>query len=434
MRIEPATARIKIVSALTEIDRASWDACANPGWAERESAQVGSVWPAPKDVHPPEAQEIRFNPFISWDFLQALEESGSVSARAGWTPRHLVLEGEDGPAAFAPCYLKSHSQGEYVFDWGWADAYERAGGRYYPKLQVSVPFTPVTGRRLLARPGPGAEQHKRLLAAGLIELCRRTGASSTHLTFVPERDWAMLGELGFLQRTDQQFHWKDQGYGDFDGFLDALASRKRKALRKERREALEGGISVEWITGRDITETHWDHFFAFYLDTGSRKWGRPYLNRRFFSLLGERMADKVLLVIAKRAGRPIAGALNMIGSDTLYGRYWGAVEEHPYLHFEVCYYQAIEFALAHGLSRVEAGAQGAHKLARGYLPQTTFSAHHIADPNLRRAVDAYLAEERREIAYQGEALAERAPFRRGDGTDPGHASRKASANLSGGEE
>ena len=218
--------------------------------------------------------------------------------------------------------------------------------------------------------------------------------------------------MGFLRRTDQQFHWTDQGYGDFDGFLDALASRKRKAIRKERREAAEGGISFEWVTGSDLTEAHWDSFFAFYMDTGSRKWGRPYLNRRFFSLLGERMAARVLLVMAKRDGRYIAGALNLIGSDTLYGRYWGAIEEHPYLHFEVCYYQAIDFALAHGLTRVEAGAQGAHKLARGYMPHTTHSAHYIADPNFRRAVEAYLQEERREVRVQGELLAEHAPFRK----------------------
>ncbi len=419
MRIEPATASIRIVPAMAEIDRASWDACANPGWTGGASGA--------------DAQRRPYNPFVSWDFLQALEESGSVSARTGWTPRHLVLQGEAGPAAFAPCYVKSHSQGEYVCEWGWADAYERAGGRYYPKLQVSVPFTPVTGPRLLTAPGPGAEGRKRLLAAGLVELCRRTGASSVHLTFLPEEDWSTLGEFGFLQRTDQQFHWQDAGYGDFDGFLEALASRKRKALRKERREAVEGGITIEWVTGRDITEAYWDSFFRFYLDTGSRKWGRPYLNRRFFSLLGEHMADKVLLVMARRAGRPIAGALNMIGSDTLYGRYWGAVEEHPYLHFEVCYYQAIDFALAHGLTRVEAGAQGAHKLARGYLPQTTYSAHHIADPNFRRAVEAYLIEERREIAYQGEVLAERAPFRRGDALDADGADWNVSNSYPGGE-
>ncbi len=385
---------------MAEIGRADWDACANPGWAEGDAAGV-------RCARPP------YNPFVSWDFLQALEESGCVSARTGWAPRHAVLEGENGPAALMPCYLKSHSNGEYVFDWGWADAFERAGGRYYPKLQVSVPFTPVAGPRLLARPGPGAAERKRLLAAGLIEICRRSGASSAHLTFLPQEDWRMLGELGFLLRTDQQFHWIDQGYGDFEGFLGALASRKRKALRKERREALADGITVEWLTGRDIHEAHWDAFFRFYQDTGSRKWGRPYLSRRFFSLLGERMAENVLLVMAKRAGRYVAGALNLIGSDAIYGRYWGSIEEHPFLHFEVCYYQAIDFALSRGLARVEAGAQGAHKLARGYMPKATYSAHYIADPGFRRAVEAYLVQERRDIAFQGEALAERAPFRRG---------------------
>ena len=403
-KAEPATAAIRIVPALSDIGRAEWDACANPGFAPAESNGSAERKPASP----------AFNPFVSWDFLQALEESGCVSARTGWAPRHAVLESENGPAAVMPCYLKSHSNGEYVFDWGWADAYERAGGTYYPKLQVSVPFTPVTGPRLLTRPGPGAAERKRLLAAGLVEVCRRSGASSAHLTFLPQDDWSMLGELGFLQRTDQQFHWVDERYGDFEGFLAALASRKRKALRKERREALAGGVGIEWLTGRGISEAHWDAFFRFYQDTGSRKWGRPYLNRKFFSLLGERMAENVLLVMAKRGGRYVAGALNLVGSDTLYGRYWGAVEEHPFLHFEVCYYQAIEFALSRGLTRVEAGAQGAHKLARGYMPQTTYSAHYIADPSFRRAVDAYLVQERRDIAYQGEALAERAPFRRGD--------------------
>ena len=313
-----------------------------------------------------------------------------------------------------PCYVKSHSQGEYVFDWGWAEAFERAGGSYYPKLQVSVPFTPVTGPRILTAPGPGEAERKRLMAAGLVEMTRRLDASSAHVTFLPEEDGALLADMGFLRRTDQQFHWTDEGYGNFDGFLGALASRKRKAIRKERADGARTGIEIEWLTGSDVTEAAWDAFFAFYMDTGSRKWGRPYLNRRFFSLLGERMADRVLLIMAKRNGRYIAGALNMIGSDTLFGRYWGAVEEHPCLHFEVCYYQAIDFALAHKLKRVEAGAQGAHKLARGYMPTTTHSAHYIADPSFRRAVANYLESERREVAYQGEVLAEHAPFRHGD--------------------
>lgn len=399
MKTTPETARIRIVSAISEIDRRAWDLCANPGWTGTQADRVARA-------------KSPYNPFVSWDFLDALERSGSVSSRSGWQPRHLALEDDSGPSAVMPCYIKSHSQGEYVFDWGWADAYERAGGQYYPKLQVSVPFTPVPGPRLLTPSGPGAAKRKQMLAAGLVELCRRMGVSSAHLTFLPEEDWSMLGDMGFLRRTDQQFHWADDGYGDFEGFLAALAARKRKAVRKERRQAVEDGIALERVSGTDITEAHWDSFFAFYTDTGSRKWGRPYLNRQFFSLLGERMADRVLLIMARRGGKYIAGALNLIGSDTLYGRYWGAVEDHPFLHFEVCYYQSIEFALQNGLKRVEAGAQGAHKLARGYLPQTTYSAHYIADRNLRRAVENYLEQERQEVAYTGEVLTDRAPFRR----------------------
>ncbi len=389
-----AASSIRVVPKIAEIARDSWDSCANP-----------------------EAPGAPYNPFLSWDFLEALEASGAVSAKTGWAPRHAVLMEGDAITGVMPCYAKSHSQGEYVFDWGWADAFERAGGRYYPKLQVSVPFTPVTGPRLLVAPGPGAEERKQMLAAGLVELTRRMGASSAHVTFLPEADAEALGEMGFLRRTDQQFHWTDAGYGDFDGFLAALASRKRKDLRKERREALSGGIEIEWLTGRAVTEAAWDAFFAFYMDTGSRKWGHPYLNRRFFSLLGQRMAERVLLIMAKRDGRYVAGALNLIGSDTLYGRYWGAVEDHPFLHFEVCYYQAIDYALAHGLQRVEAGAQGAHKLARGYLPTTTHSVHYIADPSFRRAVADYLNSERREIEFQNALLADHAPFRQSESCD-----------------
>jgi predicted N-acyltransferase len=260
-------------------------------------------------------------------------------------------------------------------------------------------------------------RRKQLLAAGLIELCRQNNLSSAHVTFLPEEDWSLLSELGFLKRTDKQFHWTDAGFGDFEGFLSALASRKRKAVRKERREAVEAGIEIDWVTGSALTEAHWDSFFDFYMDTGSRKWGRPYLNRRFFSLLGERMRDRVLLVMARRGKRLIAGALNLIGSDTLYGRHWGTTEDHRFLHFEVCYYQAIEFALANGLRRVDAGAQGPHKLSRGYLPETTYSAHYIADPNFRRAVENYLEEERREVALSAEVLASHAPFRRGERSD-----------------
>lgn len=414
MNTTATTPSVRLVSSIAEIDRAAWDECANPGW--HEHASVAGALPRSCST-----ARRAYNPFLAWDFLEALERSGSVSRRTGWEPRHAILHeaGEAGaasmpPSAVMPCYVKSHSQGEYVFDWGWADAFERAGGRYYPKLQVSVPFTPVTGPRLLARAGAGEENRKRTMAVALMEMTRRLGASSAHVTFLPEEDAALLGDMGFLRRTDQQFHWTDEGFGDFNGFLAALASRKRKAIRKERSEALSNGIEIVWLTGGDVTEAAWDAFFAFYMDTGSRKWGRPYLNRRFFSLLGERMADKVLLIMAKRKGRFIAGALNMIGSDTLYGRYWGAIEEHPCLHFEVCYYQAVDFALAHGLGRVEAGAQGAHKLARGYLPKTTHSAHYIVDPNFRRAVANYLESERREVAFQGELLAERGPFRHAD--------------------
>jgi predicted N-acyltransferase len=403
-KTEPSSAAIRVVSAMADIDRAHWDACANPGWGTE--ADDSRVEPGP--------ERPAYNPFVAWDFLDALEQSGAVSRHTGWIPRHLVLEGADeASAAVMPCYVKTHSQGEYVFDWGWADAYERAGGRYYPKLQVSVPFTPVTGPRLLTPPGPGAAQRKQLIAAGLVELCRRHELSSAHVTFLPEEDWSLLADMGFLRRTDKQFHWSDAGYGDFEGFLGALASRKRKAIRKERREAVEAGIEIDWLTGSDLTEAHWDSFFEFYMDTGARKWGRPYLNRRFFSILSERMADRLLLVMARRGSRYIAGALNLVGSDTLYGRHWGTTEDHRFLHFEVCYYQAIEYALAHGLTRVDAGAQGPHKLSRGYLPETTYSAHYIADPNFRRAVEDYLEQERREVELSEAVLATHAPFRRG---------------------
>ena len=353
-----------------------------------------------------------YNPFIAHDFLSALEISGSAVAKAGWQPQHLVLEDETGAVlGVVPCYLKSHSRGEYVFDRGWAEAYERAGGDYYPKLQVSVPFTPATGRRLLVVPGPQNGEREAALAQGLVELCRLREASSVHVTFMPEPEWHLLAERGFLKRTDQQFHWENAGYASFDEFLGALASRKRKVLKRERREALVNGIEVDWLTGSDLTEAVWDDFFAFYMDTGSRKWGRPYLTREFFSLVGEKMADRILLVMAKRAGRYIAGAINFIGSETLFGRHWGAIEHHPFLHFELCYYQAIDFAIANKLARVEAGAQGEHKIARGYMPVTTYSAHYIADPALRRAIADYLVRERAYVEAAGRELADMAPFR-----------------------
>ncbi len=384
--------RIRVLASIADVPAAAWDACANPQ---------------------SNAEALPHNPFISHAFLHALEASGSATARTGWQPQHLIAETENGAVLGAvPAYLKSHSRGEYVFDAGWAEAYERAGGSYYPKVQVSVPFTPATGRRLLVPPGENAETIRRGLASGLIELANLRDASSVHVTFAPEDEWRLLGELGFLQRNDQQFHWENANYATFDDFLNALAARKRKAIKRERREALSPGIEVQWLTGSDLTESVWDHFFAFYIETGSRKWGRPYLTRQFYSLIGETMADKVLLVMAKRAGRTIAGAINFIGGDTLFGRHWGAIEHHPFLHFELCYYQAIEYAIQNKLGRVEAGAQGEHKLARGYMPVTTYSAHYIADPALRRAIADYLKRERAYVASAGAELAAMGPFRK----------------------
>jgi predicted N-acyltransferase len=411
-----AKLRVRVLRSIDEIAATTWDACANPDMS-RPSAEA-TLQDLPRDVRHCSAgqdslHEEKYNPFISHNFLHALEASGSVGAKAGWQVQHLAAQREDGQLIGAvPCYLKSHSRGEYVFDHGWAEAYERAGGNYYPKLQVSVPFTPATGRRLLVRNSADTEAVRRGLVAALLELCERRQASSVHLTFLTEPEWRLLAAEGFLQRTDQQFHWENGGYGCFDDFLGALASRKRKSIKRERREALEPGISVHWLTGADLTEEIWDTFFGFYMETGSRKWGRPYLTRSFFSLIGECMRDRVLLIMAKRAQRWIAGAINFIGSQTLYGRHWGAVEHHPFLHFELCYYQAIDFAIAHRLARVEAGAQGEHKLARGYLPVTTYSAHYIADPALRRAVADYLTRERAYVAAAGEELAGFAPFRK----------------------
>ena len=356
-----------------------------------------------------------YNPFLSHAFLSALEDSGCATRKTGWLGQHLRLDAPDGTLLGAvPCYLKSHSQGEYVFDHGWADAFERAGGRYYPKLQVAVPFTPATGPRLLAREGASAEAVQFALAEGIKTLAEQLGVSSAHVTFTTAQEAALLETAGFLHRTDQQFHFHNEGYGSYEDFLETLASRKRKTLRKERRAALEGGIEIDHLTGSDLTEAVWDDFFAFYMDTGGRKWGRPYLTRTFFSLIGERMADDVLLVMARRDGRYIAGAINFIGSDTLFGRNWGCIEDHPFLHFEVCYHQAIDFAIARGLKIVEAGAQGEHKLARGYMPVTTHSAHHIGHPGLRRAVADYLERERHEVAEIGDYLSAHGPFRKSE--------------------
>jgi uncharacterized protein len=369
----------RIAGGVRSFAAAEWDACAGSG-----------------------------NPFLSHAFLSALEESGSACPRTGWQPVPIAIDGPGGvPAAVAPAYLKSHSQGEYVFDHGWAQAWERAGGNYYPKLQIAVPFTPVPGRRLLAR-DPALVP---ALIAAAATFARDHGLSSAHATFIAAEEVPLFEEAGWLIRTDSQFHWHNDGYTSFDDFLAALSSRKRKTIRKERAAALEG-LTVEHVTGAAITEAHWDAFWAFYQDTGARKWGQPYLTRSFFSLLGERMADRVLLIFALHRGRPIAGALNLIGEDALYGRYWGTLAEVPHLHFEICYYQAIEAAIARGLSRVEAGAQGSHKLARGYRPVPTWSAHYLPNPSFRRAVADFLEQERAAVAEEIEALDEMTPFRR----------------------
>ncbi len=355
-----------------------------------------------------------YNPLISHAFMSSLEESGCVGGRSGWQPRFLRIERNGVLAGVVPTYLKAHSQGEYVFDHGWADAFSRAGGRYYPKLQVSVPFSPVTGPRLLTVTGEDAEAVQHFSAQILRAATNQLGASSAHVTFALEEEAKLLQGHDFLLRNDQQFHFQNQGYAKYDDFLESLVSRKRKALKRERRDALLNDIKIVWLTGKDLTERAWDDFFAFYMDTGSRKWGSPYLNRKFFSLISERMPDDILLVMAQRNGRNIAGALNFIGSDRLYGRNWGCVEDHPFLHFEVCYHQAIDFAIERKLAVVEAGAQGEHKLARGYLPVKTWSAHYIEHPGLRRAVADYLVHERAQVNEMVEEVTDMGPFRKTD--------------------
>jgi predicted N-acyltransferase len=403
--------RIRLAGSIAELSAQDWNACA--GGSISSTAKVMDEDCGDDLSTDLSTRGLSYNPFVSHEFLLSLETSRSVVSRTGWQPQHLVIETQSGAlVGAAPCYLKSHSRGEYVFDHGWAEAFEHAGGSYYPKLQVSVPFTPVTGPRLLVKPGPLAPAARAALVKALAEITTGNGLSSAHITFMPARDWRDLGEHGFLLRTDQQFHWQNKGYAAFDSFLADLSSRKRKAIRRERKEALAPGIDVQWLTGSDLTENVWDAFFAFYMETGSRKWGRPYLTREFFSIVGQAMGEHILLVMARRNGRWIAGAINFIGSDALYGRNWGALEHHPFLHFELCYYQAIDYAIAHKLARVEAGAQGEHKLARGYLPAPTYSAHYIANPALRRAIDDYLKRERRYVAAAAEELAAAAPFRK----------------------
>ncbi|MCW6537062.1 GNAT family N-acetyltransferase [Sphingomonas lycopersici] len=370
----------RMVEGVSAIPAADWDACAGTG-----------------------------NPFVGHAFLSALEESGSVDARSGWQPLPVVVDGADGrPAGIAPSYAKSHSQGEYVFDHAWADAWERAGGRYYPKLQIAAPFTPVPGPRLLLRDAAVAPA----LIAALEAVTDRHQLSSAHATFVAPDQVPLFEAAGWLVRQGTQYHWRNQGYAGFDDFLAQLSSRKRKAIRKERAAAV-AGLTIRHLTGAEIGEREWDAFWGFYQDTGSRKWGRPYLTRGFFPLLGEKMGDRVLLILAERDGRPIAGALNLIGDEAIYGRYWGCVEEVPFLHFELCYYQAIDAAIARGLATVEAGAQGEHKLARGYAPVATFSAHYLPDPGFRRAVADFLERERDAIEQDRAFLNQMTPFRRG---------------------
>jgi predicted N-acyltransferase len=379
----------RILHDIDEIPADLWNRCANPG------------------------NDLAHDPFLRHEFLSALEASGSACAQTGWQPFHLVLEEAERTLGVVPMYVKGHSQGEYVFDASWADAWHRAGGDYYPKLQISVPFTPATGRRVLAADaGRNARTDtEQALLGACAQIAQQIKVSSAHLTFMPERQWHLAGEVGYVQRMDQQYHWHNPGYASFDEFLGDLSSKKRKNLRRERRDAIAPGIDIEWLTGSDLTELHWDAFYRFYIDTGSRKWGVPYLTREFFSLVTASMAEDILLILCKRNGRYIAGALNFIGGDALFGRNWGCIEHHPFLHFETCYYQAIDFAIHRGLKRVEAGAQGDHKVARGYLPTATYSAHWICDPGFRNAVAKYLEEEREYVRQDIEHLEERSPFK-----------------------
>ena len=374
---------VRAVDSLREIGEATWQRFAN-------------LEGSPQD------------PFLSYAFLNALEQSGSVSAEVGWLPYHLVLEDEaKQPLGVMPLYLKGHSQGEYIFDYSWADAFERAGGRYYPKMLSAIPFTPATGRRLLV----ASSEHESALVAGAAQIASEMNISSVHLNFLDQAAWQRRGDEGWLLRTHKQYHWQNQGYKTFDDFLDCLSSKKRKNIKRERRDALANDLEILRLTGAEITEAHWDAFYQFYIDTGSRKWGSAYLTRSFFSLVGAAMAEDILLVMVRRDGRYVAGAINFIGGDCLFGRNWGCIEHHPFLHFEVCYYQAIEFAIEHGLSRVEAGAQGEHKLARGYMPSHTYSAHWIVHDGFRDAVGRYLEEERTHIAEEIDYLEQFSPFK-----------------------
>ena len=386
------TIEIQVLGSLTQIDAGAWDACARAGSGR-----------AP-------------DPFTIHRFLSAIEQSGSVGPGTGWQPRYLAAYAGGQLIACAPMYGKSHSQGEYVFDHSWANAYERAGGRYYPKLQIAVPFTPVTGRRFLTLPGHEV-QGMHALIQGATQLAEQNRVSSVHATFCTEAEVAAGEAMGLMHRTGQQFHWLNRGYASFDDFLADLSSRKRKTIRKERATAQAFGGTIRQLTGDQIEPHHWDAFWTFYQDTGARKWGQPYLTRAFFEQVHNTMRDDILLILAERNGQPVAGAMNFIGADTLYGRYWGCTEDHPCLHFEACYYQAIDFAIAQGLTKIEAGAQGEHKLARGYLPVTTHSLHWVADPGFARAVQDFLAQERAAVAEDIEILTDYGPFRKAKAED-----------------
>ncbi len=373
----------RVISAINEVSANQWDACA------------GST-----------------NPFVRHAFLNALEESGSVSAETGWLPQHVIINGDDGSiSACMPLYLKSHSYGEYIFDWGWADAYQRAGGNYYPKLQAAIPFTPATGPRMLVREDATGNDYYGLLIAAMVQLSSQHKVSSVHVTFPNAEQWEMMGKAGFLLRTSKQFHWENRGYDTFDDFLAELNSRKRKAIKKERRQVIDQGITLHTLTGHEITEEHWDAFYDYYVDTINRKWGQSYLTREFFSIMGESMSDLAVLILAEHEGKRVAGALNLRGADTLFGRNWGCAEDFKFLHFEACYYQAIDFAIHHKLRWVEAGAQGPHKIQRGYLPRSVYSAHWIENESFREAVERFVDQERREVEHEIDGLMSFSPYR-----------------------
>ena len=383
-----AEVEISVIADLKEITAEDWNACACP-----EAAIDRPV-----------------DPFTTHKFLVALEQSGSVGPQTGWSPRHLIARKNGQVIAVMPLYAKHHSQGEYVFDHNWAHAYQQAGGQYYPKLQGAVPFTPATGRRLLTRPGFEAEGQSALIQ-GAVQVAEKNRLSSLHITYCTASEASSGAQMGLLKRTGQQFHWLNQNYQDFPAFLRDLSSRKRKAVRRERQKAQAFGGTILQLTGDDIQSEHWDAFWQFYQDTGARKWGTPYLTREFFNHIQDTMRDDVLLILCQRDGRWVAGAMNMIGRDTLFGRYWGCTEDHPFLHFEVCYYQAIDFAIKHQMKCVEAGAQGEHKLARGYMPVKTHSLHWIADPGFKRAVQQFLAAEGSAVDQDIEILTSYGPFK-----------------------